>query len=181
MSRHDGALKGIRTVDLCRVISGPAAIETLASQCAKVIKMEGLPGNITRNGRSASPGFAPGFVSCNRGKCSIALDLKHSDDQAILRRLLESADIVAQNYRPGVIQRLSFRYAMAAARNPRIVFLSVSGVGPKGPYANKRAYDPTTQALSGLTYIQAEPISRHPKMAQTLIADKTMAIFAARQ
>jgi len=181
MSRHDGTLKGIRTVDLCRVVSGPAAISTLAYQGARVIKMAGLAGNITLNGRSASPGFAPGFVSYNRGKCSIALDLKHSDSQAILWHLLESADIVAQNYRPGVIQRLGFRYAIVAARNLRIVFLSVSGVGPKGPCANKRIYDPTTQALSGLTYIQTEPISQRPKMAQTLVADKTMAIFAARQ
>ena len=115
MSRHDGTLKGIRTVDLCRAVSGPAAISTLAYQGAEIIKMEGLAGNITLNGRSASPGFAPGFVSCNRGKCSIALDLKHSDSQAILWRLLESADIVAQNYRRGVIQRLGFRYAMVTA------------------------------------------------------------------
>ena len=70
---------------------------------------------------------------------------------------------------------------MVAARNPGIVYLSVSGVSPKGPYANKSVYDPTIQALSGLTYIQAEPISQRPKMAQTFVGDKTMAIFAARQ
>ena len=175
-----GALEGVRIVDLCSVVSGPVAIATLADQGAYVVKVEGLTGDITRNGRTASPGFSPGFVSCNRGKRSIALDLKHPDGQAILWRLLENADVVAQNYRPGVMERLGFGYAAVAARNPGIVYLSISGVGPKGPYANKRVYDPTIQALSGLTDIQADPITGRPKMVRTLVADKTTAIFAAQ-
>lgn len=176
----NGALEGIRVVDLCSVVSGPAAMATLADQGADVIKVEGLAGDITRLGRPASPGFAPSFVSCNRGKRSIAIDLKHADGQAILWRLLENADVLAQNNRPGAMARLGFDYAAVAARNPGIVYLSISGVGSKGPYAQKRVYDPTIQALSGLTDIQADPITGRPKMVRTLVADKTTAIFAAQ-
>ena len=175
-----GALEGIKIIDLCSVVSGPAAMATLADQGASVIKVEGLMGDITRGARPASPGFAPGFVSCNRGKRSIALDLKHPEGQTILWRLIEKADVVAQNYRPGVMERLGFGYTAVAARNPGIIFLSISGVGPSGPYAKKRVYDPTIQSLSGLTDIQADPKTRRPKMVRTLVADKTTAIFAAQ-
>ena len=175
-----GALEGIKVVDLCSVVSGPAAMATLADQGADVVKVEGLSGDITRGGRPQSPGFASGFVACNRGKRSIALDLKHADGRAILWRLLERADVVAQNYRPGVMERLGFGYTAVAARNPGVVFLSISGVGPKGPYAKKRVYDPTIQALTGFTDIQADPITRRPKMVRTLVADKTTAIYAAQ-
>ena len=132
------ALEGIKVVDLCSVVSGPVAMATLADQGADVIKVEGLTGDVTRGARPESPGFAPGFVACNRGKRSIALDLKNADGQAILWRLLERADVVAQNYRPGVMERLGFGYETVAARNPGIVFLSISGVGPAGPDAKTR-------------------------------------------
>ena len=174
------ALEGIKVVDLCSVVSGPVAMATLADQGADVIKVEGLTGDVTRGARPESPGFAPGFVACNRGKRSIALDLKNADGQAILWRLLERADVVAQNYRPGVMNRLGFGYETVAARNPGIVFLSISGVGPVGPYAKKRVYDPTIQSLTGFTDIQADPITRRPKMVRTLVADKTTAIYAAQ-
>ena len=174
------ALEGIKVVDLCSVVSGPVAMATLADQGADVIKVEGLTGDVTRGARPESPGFAPGFVACNRGKRSIALDLKNADGQAILWRLLERADVVAQNYRPGVMDRLGFGYETVAARNPGIVFLSISGVGPVGPYAKKRVYDPTIQSLTGFTDIQADPITRRPKMVRTLVADKTTAIYAAQ-
>ncbi|MDD9906864.1 MAG: CoA transferase [Rhodospirillaceae bacterium] len=174
------ALEGIKVVDLCSVVSGPVAMATLADQGADVIKVEGLTGDVTRGARPESPGFAPGFVACNRGKRSIALDLKNADGQAILWRLLERADVVAQNYRPGVMERLGFGYETVAARNPGIVFLSISGVGPAGPYAKKRVYDPTIQSLTGFTDIQADPITRRPKMVRTLVADKTTAIYAAQ-
>ena len=175
-----GALEGIKVVDLCSVVSGPVAMATLADQGADVVKVESLAGDVTRGARPESPGFAPGFVACNRGKRSIALDLKHAQGQAVLWRLLERADVVAQNFRPGVMERLGFGYEAVAARNPGIVFLSISGVGPTGPYAKKRVYDPTIQSLTGFTDIQADPITRRPKMVRTLVADKTTAIYAAQ-
>ena len=175
-----GALEGVRIVDLCSVVSGPAAIAALADQGADVIKVEALTGDVTRQSRAASPGFSPGFVSCNRGKRSIAVDLKSEAGRAVLWRLIEQADVVAQNYRPGAMDRLGFGYDAVAARNPGVVYLSISGVGATGPYANKRVYDPIVQALSGLTDIQADPTTGRPKMVRTIVADKTTAIFAAQ-
>jgi crotonobetainyl-CoA:carnitine CoA-transferase CaiB-like acyl-CoA transferase len=175
-----GPLSGIRVVDLCSVVSGPAAMATLADQGADVIKVETLSGDVMRHGRAASPGFSASFVACNRGKRSIALDLKRPEGKAILWRLVEQADVFAQNFRPGAIERLGFDYDAAKARNPGIVYLSISGVGPSGPYAGKRVYDPVIQALSGLTDIQADAQTGRPKMVRTLVADKTTAIYAAQ-
>ena len=175
-----GPLSGIRVVDLCSVVSGPAAMATLADQGADVIKVETLSGDVMRHGRAASPGFSASFVACNRGKRSIALDLKRPEGKAILWRLVEQADVFAQNFRPGAMERLGFDYDAAKARNPGIVYLSISGVGPSGPYAGKRVYDPVIQALSGLTDIQADAQTGRPKMVRTLVADKTTAIYAAQ-
>ena len=175
-----GPLEGIRVIDLCSVVSGPAAMVQLADQGADVIKVESLDGDITRRSRAESPGFSPGFVTCNRGKRSIALDLKSESGKAILWRLIESADVVAQNYRPGAMDRLGFSYESVKARNSRVVYLSISGVGATGPYSEKRVYDPIIQALSGLADIQADPLSGRPKMIRTIVADKTTAIYAAQ-
>jgi crotonobetainyl-CoA:carnitine CoA-transferase CaiB-like acyl-CoA transferase len=153
---------------------------TMADQGADVIKVETLSGDVMRHGRAASPGFSASFVACNRGKRSIALDLKQPEGKAILWRLVEQADVFAQNFRPGAIERLGFSYEAAKARNPGLVYLSISGVGPSGPYAAKRVYDPVIQALSGLTDIQANPQTGRPKMVRTLVADKTTAIYAAQ-
>ena len=175
-----GPLEGIKVVDLCSVISGPAATVQLADQGADVIKVEALAGDITRRSRAESPGFSPGFVACNRGKRSISLDLKSEPGREILWRLIESADVIAQNYRPGAVERLGFGYEAVKLRRPGIVYLSISGVGATGPYAEKRVYDPIIQALSGLADIQADPLSGRPKMMRTIVADKTTAIYAAQ-
>ncbi len=175
-----GPLEGIKVVDLCSVISGPAAMVQLADQGADVIKVEALAGDITRRSRAESQGFSPGFVACNRGKRSISLDLKSEPGREILWRLIESADVIAQNYRPGAVERLGFGYETVKLRNPGIVYLSISGVGATGPYAEKRVYDPIIQALSGLADIQADPLSGRPKMMRTIVADKTTAIYAAQ-
>ena len=175
-----GPLEGIRVIDLCSVVSGPAAMVQLADQGADVIKVESLDGDITRRSRAESPGFSPGFVTCNRGKRSIALDLKSESGKAVLWRLIESADVVAQNYRPGAMDRLGFSYESVRSRNSRVVYLSISGVGATGPYSEKRVYDPIIQALSGLADIQSDPLSGRPKMIRTIVADKTTAIYAAQ-
>ena len=142
----DGPLAGVKVLDLTNVISGPAAMGILADQGAEVIKVEALGGDVTRRSRSQSPGFAPSFLACNRGKQAIALDLKQPAAQDILWRLIDDADVFAQNFRPGAIERLGFAAAQVLERNPRLVYLSISGVGPSGPYAGKRVYDPVIQA-----------------------------------
>lgn len=175
-----GPLAGVKVLDLTNVISGPAAMGLLADQGADVIKIEALGGDVTRRSRHKSPGFAPSFVSCNRGKQAIALDLKQPAAQEILWRLMKDADVFAQNFRPGAIERLGFDASSVLKRNPKMVYLSISGVGPTGPYSGKRVYDPVIQALSGLSDIQSDPLTGRPKMVRTLIADKTTAIYAAQ-
>ena len=110
----------------------------------------------------------------------MVLDLKNPDAAPILWKLIETADVFAQNFRPGVIERLGFDAATVLARHPSLVYLSISGVGPDGPYAKKRVYDPVVQALSGFAEIQADPVSGRPKMIRTLVADKTTAVYASQ-
>jgi len=176
-----GPLSGIRVVDLTSVVSGPAAMSTLADQGADVIKVEPPGGDIMRRERNhGGNGLTPIFISCNRGKRSIALDLKSDSGKSVLWKLLQNADVLAQNFRPGAIDRLGVSAARVMAQHPSLIYLSISGVGDTGPYADKRVYDPVIQSLSGLADIQADPVSGRPRMVRTLIADKTTAIYAAQ-
>lgn len=174
-----GPLAGIRVIDTTSVISGPGAMGILCDQGAEVIKVESPGGDIMR-ARGDTPGMTPGFITCNRGKRSLAIDLKQDRAKEILWRLIEGADVFAQNFRPGVAERLGFDAGEALARNPGLIYLSINGVGESGPYAGKRVYDPVVQALSGLTDIQADPETGRPRMIRTLVADKTTAIYAAQ-
>ena len=178
-----GPLAGVRVLDLTSVVSGPLATMFLADQGAEVIKIEPLAGDITRRSRqsiSASGEFSALFVSSNRGKRSLALDLKRPKAAEIMRKLITSADVLVQNFRPGAMERLGFSEPALRELNPRLIYLSISGVGESGPYAKKRVYDPIIQGLSGLADLQAEPKTRRPQMIRTIVADKTTAIFAAQ-
>ena len=178
-----GPLAGIRVLDLTSVVSGPLATMFLADQGADVIKIEPLSGDITRRSRqsiSASGEFSALFVSTNRGKRSLALDLKRPEAAEIMRKLITSCDVLVQNFRPGTMERLGFGEPALHELNPRLIYVSISGVGESGPYAKKRVYDPIIQALSGFADLQAEPKTRRPQMIRTIVADKTTAIFAAQ-
>ena len=178
-----GPLAGIRVLDLTSVVSGPLATMFLADQGADVIKIEPLSGEITRRSRqsiSASGEFSALFVSTNRGKRSLALDLKRPEAAEITRKLITSSDVLVQNFRPGTMERLGFGEPALRELNPRLIYVSISGVGESGPYAKKRVYDPIIQALSGFADLQAEPKTRRPQMIRTIVADKTTAIFAAQ-
>ena len=178
-----GPLAGVRVLDLTSVVSGPLATMFLADQGAEVIKIEPLSGDITRRSRqsiSASGEFSALFVSSNRGKRSLALDLKRPAAAEIMRKLITSADVLVQNFRPGTMERLGFGEPALRELNPRLIYVSISGVGESGPYAKKRVYDPIIQALSGFADLQAEPKTRRPQMIRTIVADKTTAIFAAQ-
>jgi crotonobetainyl-CoA:carnitine CoA-transferase CaiB-like acyl-CoA transferase len=176
-------LAGIRVLDLTSVVSGPLATMFLADQGAEVIKIEPLGGDITRRSRqsiSASGEFSALFVSSNRGKRSLALDLKRREAAEIMRQLVARSDVLVQNFRPGTMERLGFGEPALRELNPRLIYVSISGVGESGPYAKKRVYDPIIQALSGFADLQAEPKTRRPQMIRTIVADKTTAIFAAQ-
>ena len=178
-----GPLAGIRVLDLTSVVSGPLATMFLADQGAEVIKVEPIAGDIARRSRqaiSASGEFSAMFVSTNRGKRSLALDLKRPEAVEIMHRLIARADVLVQNFRPGTMERLGFGEKMLRAKNPRLIYVSISGVGETGPYAKKRVYDPIIQGLSGFADIQSDPKTRRPRMIRTIVADKTTAIFAAQ-
>ncbi len=178
-----GPLAGIKVLDLTSVVSGPLATMFLADQGADVIKIEPLGGDITRHSRqsvSASGEFSALFVSTNRGKRSLSLDLKRPAAGAIMRRLAARADVLVQNFRPGTMERLGLGELTLRSENPRLIYVSISGVGESGPYAGKRVYDPIIQGLSGFADVQSEPKTRRPQMIRTIVADKTTAIFAAQ-
>jgi crotonobetainyl-CoA:carnitine CoA-transferase CaiB-like acyl-CoA transferase len=170
-------------LDLTSVVSGPLSTMFLADQGADVIKIEPLGGDITRRSRqsiSASGEFSALFVSSNRGKRSLALDLKRPEAAKIMRKLIASAGVLVQNFRPGTMERLGLGEPALRELNPRLIYVSISGVGESGPYAKKRVYDPIIQGLSGFADLQAEPRTRRPQMIRTIVADKTTAIFAAQ-
>ena len=178
-----GPLSGVRVVDLTSVVSGPFATMFLADQGADVVKVEPLGGDITRRSRqSVDPTgqFSALFISTNRGKRSIAVDLKQPEGIEIVRRLIGRADVLVQNFRPQVMERLGLGEPAMRALNPRLIYVSISGAGDSGPYAEKRVYDPIVQALSGFADVQAEAKTRRPQMIRTIVADKTTSVMTAQ-
>ncbi|MFD7133802.1 CaiB/BaiF CoA transferase family protein [Streptomyces sp. NPDC059894] len=156
---RSGALAGIRVLDLSRILSGPLATMVLADLGADVIKVEN-----TRTGddtRQWGPPFqgdqAAYFLSANRNKRGIALDLKSPEGLAVALRLADQADVLVENFRPGTAERLGLGYQELAARNPRLVYASVSGYGQTGPWASQPGYDAIAQAQSGMMSITGEP------------------------
>jgi crotonobetainyl-CoA:carnitine CoA-transferase CaiB-like acyl-CoA transferase len=155
----------------------------LADQGAGVIKVEPLTGDINRRSRQTvdkAGEFSPLFISTNRGKRSIALDAKSPEGRAILMRLIAESDVLVQNFRPGAMARLGLAPEQLRERFPRLIYVSIDGVGDTGPYATKRVYDPLIQALSGMADVQSDPMTGRPRMIRTIIADKTTAVFSAQ-
>ena len=143
-------------MDLSSMMSGPWATDILGDQGADVIKVE-VPGqgDHVRSLPNQSGGMSAMFVNVNRSKRSLTLNLKSAEGVEVLKRLAAMADVLVQNFRPGVVERLGIGYEDVAAVNPRLVYLSMSGLGERGPLAGQRVYDSLVQALTGLTTIQA--------------------------
>lgn len=175
-----GPLEGVRVLDLTSMISGPVATMMLGDQGADVIKVEPPGGDLVRNLGPNRAGFTASFVSSNRSKRSLVLDLKSTEGLAALKRLIPTADVFVQNFRPGAIERMGLGESVVRALRNDIVYVSISGFGETGPYAHKRVYDPVIQALSGLASIQADRDSGRPRMVRTIIPDKTTAVTAAQ-
>ena len=175
-----GPLAGIRIVDLTAMISGPVATMMLADQGAEVIKVEPPAGDIVRRMGHDIGGVTSSFASSNRGKKSVMFDLKTDLGRGLLDRLVESADVFIQNFRPGTVERMGLGEDVIRARRPDIVYVSISGFGERGPYRHKRVYDPVIQALSGLADIQTDRETGRPMMIRTIIPDKVTALTAAQ-
>ncbi len=175
-----GPLRGVRIVDLTIALSGPWAIGLLADQGAEVIKVE-PPGigdigrwvGVARGGVSAMVQFA------NRGKRSLCANLQTAEGREIVRALARRADVFAQNFRPGVIERLGLGYEELRRENPELVYLSISGFGDTGPYAGKSAYDPVVQAYGGLAATQAGR-DGPPQLIRHTAADKISSLTASQ-
>ena len=139
----------------------------LADQGADVIKVENPDGgDHTRAANNRRAGFSASFLNNNRNKRSIALDLKNPDARQALLRLIATADVFVQNFRLGVAERMGLGEAALRAVSPRIIYVSISGFGETGPYAQKPVYDPLIQAVSGLATIQAGSDTERPRLVR---------------
>ena len=154
-----GPLKGVKVLDLTQIMAGPMCTLLLADMGADVIKVErpGSGDDTRRMGSRVAGGFAAGFLALNRNKRSIALDLRAAAGKAVFRRLGETADIVVENFRPGVMERLGLGYAALAEINPRLIYASISGFGGTGPYRSRGGFDLVAQGMSGLMSVTGFP------------------------
>lgn len=176
-----GPYQGIKIVDLTSMLSGPWATTILGDQGAEIIKVETLgDGDHVRALGNQRAGMSSMFLNINRNKRSITLDLKTEQGRAVFLDLAASADIVIQNFRPGVVERLGVDYAAVARVKPDIIYVSLSGFGEKGPWISKPVYDPIIQAVSGLTSIQAGGDDVRPRLVRTVLPDKFSAMCAAQ-
>jgi crotonobetainyl-CoA:carnitine CoA-transferase CaiB-like acyl-CoA transferase len=178
-----GPLSGVRVLDLTGVVSGPYSTMFLADQGADVLKIEPIGGDITRRSRAVidkAGEFSALFISSNRGKRSLSIDVKSETGREVMARLVAESDVLVQNFRPGTTERLGLGADELRQRHPRLIYVSISGVGDTGPYVKKRVYDPIIQALSGFADIQSQPVTGRPQMIRTIVCDKTTAVFTAQ-
>jgi CoA:oxalate CoA-transferase len=172
-----GPLAGLLVVDLTRVLAGPFATMMMADLGARVVKVE-RPG--TGDDSRAYGPFVAGrstyFARVNRGKQSVALDLKDEADRAVLVALAERADVLIENFRPGVMDRLGLGWPELSARNPRLVYASVSGFGQTGPWRERPAYDTVVQAAAGMFAITG-PVEGPATKMGTSIADLSAGLY----
>jgi crotonobetainyl-CoA:carnitine CoA-transferase CaiB-like acyl-CoA transferase len=153
-----GPLQGIRVLDLSRVLAGPAASLALADLGAEVVKIEPPgSGDETRTFPPFRQGESHYFLSVNRGKKSIVVDLKSAAGVALVKDLAAKCDILIENYRPGVMDRLGLGYETLAAINPRLIYCAISGFGMTGPLRDRPSFDIVMQALSGALSVNGEP------------------------
>ena len=176
-----GPLDGYRIIDLTTMVSGPLATSILGDQGADVIKVE-VPGigDHTRSVGNKQNGMSSSFLNINRSKRSVTLNLKDERGKTALKKIAATADVVVQNFRPGVVERLGIGFDDIKTVVPNIVYVSISGFGERGPWAGRPVYDPIIQALSGLTTIQAGSDSERPRLVRTIVPDKLTAVVASQ-
>ncbi len=171
-----GALNGLRVLDYTHVIAGAYCSMLLADLGADVVKIEPLEGEVTRGREGAR--FKP-FDFVNRNKRAIAIDVSTDDGAAVVRKLVETADVFVENYRPGALERLGLGYDALAKINPRIVYASVSGFGHTGPYRDRGGLDLIAQAMSGIMSFTGEAGASRPVAAGVPLSDLNAGVFAA--
>ena len=176
-----GPLDGIKVVDFSIALTGPYAAALLGDQGAAVVKIErpGI-GDIARWVGVAVNGMSALYLMCNRGNRSVVLDITKPEGADIARTLCAGADVVLQNFRPGVMDRLGLGYDDIRAVNPEVVYASLSGFGAEGPYRDRSAYDTVIQSYGGFAMNQADPEDGIPVFLRQTAADKVTAMFASQ-
>src|SRR3982074_2033552 len=176
-----GPLTGLKVVDLTHVMAGPTCTLMLADMGAEVIKIEKIPaGDDTRYMVPPKVGdVAASFLMMNRNKKGIALDLKTPGGAKVLRRLIESSDVLVENFGPGVMDRLGFGYADLKNDHPSLIYCSLSGFGRTGPYKHRRGFDLVAQAMSGIMSFTGERPDGPPVKCGAPLSDITAGILAA--
>ncbi len=176
-----GPLHGVKVLDMSVMISGPLAAMILADQGAEVVKVEspGL-GDLMRFLGTSKGGMTGIFAGNNRGKRSLVVDVKKPEGLDIVKRLIAESDVLIQNFRPGAMERLGLGFSDAAAINPRLIYVSISGFGADGPKSHRRVYDNVIQASSGLASVQIDAATGRPALFRTLICDKVTSLTAAQ-
>jgi formyl-CoA transferase len=177
-SMAGGALAGVRVIDVTQVMAGPFCTMLLADLGADVIKIEPPEGDMTRRMPGGVGGDTPAYNAVNRGKRSVVLDLKTAEGREIAARLVDSADVFAENSRPGVMAAFGLDYATLSARNPRLVYVSISGYGQTGPDHTKGGLDLIAQGVAGIMSVTGEADGR-PMKCGIPLTDLGAALFAA--
>ena len=177
---HSGPLVGLKVVDLATVVAGPGVAKYFADYGADVIKIERPSGDSTRAMGWTQPGETDSlwWKLVNRGKRSLVLDLKNNDDLSILKELIDSADLLIENMRPGKIEQLGLDPEQLISRNPKLVVLRVSGFGQTGPYAQKPGFATIAEALSGLSSLLGEP-DGGPLLPPIALTDEVTALVGS--
>ena len=175
-----GPLSGVKVIDLSHVMAGPACTLLLADMGADVVKVEKIPGGDDAH-RMLPPAIgdeSAAFLMMNRNKRGMAVDLKTEAGRKALLRVLEDADVLVENYRRGTMERMGLGYETLHARNPRLIYCTISGFGRTGPYADRGGFDLVAQGMSGLMSITGEGPGRPPVKVGSPITDITAGILA---
>ena len=172
------ALAGLRVIDLTQAMAAPFCSMNLADMGADVIKVEPPTGEDMRRGSASRNGHSGTFLTINRGKRGITVDLKQPAGVEIIHRLVKTADVFVQNYRPGVAKRLGVDYETLAAVNPRLIYCSISGFGSTGPYATRGGYDLIAQGMSGIISVTGDE-DGPPAKAGLPVSDLAAGLFGA--
>jgi crotonobetainyl-CoA:carnitine CoA-transferase CaiB-like acyl-CoA transferase len=176
-----GPLEGIKIVDASAVVSGPLATMILADQGADVVELEPLGmGDVLRLPNFTRGGLSAFFANCNRNKRGIAVDVTKPEGVEIMHKLVAEADVFVQNWRPGAADRLGLGEPELRALNPDLIYCSISGYGPTGPYSQRRVYDPIIQGLSGHTGVQLNPEVPIRDLVRNIVSDKSSSYTAAQ-
>ncbi|MBR0873241.1 CoA transferase [Bradyrhizobium tropiciagri] len=175
-----GPLTGIRVLDLTTVIMGPYACQLLGDYGADVIKVEAPDGDVMRlSGPMRHPGMGHLYLSTNRNKRSISIDLKSSSGRSVLLKLAETADIIVYNIRPNAMTRLGLSYDDLREVNPKIIYVGAFGFSQRGPYAARPAYDDLIQGMSGIPWLSLQAGASEPRYAPTILADRVVGLQVA--